>query len=243
MTLSLTVLSVAYPFAPVGVDVSGGAEQILAMIDGALVESGHRSIVLACSGSQTAGELIPGPPVAERLNEPACKAVRAHYSLMLEQALRERKPDLVHMHGVDFASYLPLPGPPVLATLHLPPSYYPAEALAPNRPRTYLNCVSAIQRASCSDSPSQLAPIPNGIRLDSFTPSESKEDFVLALGRICPEKGYHLALDAAKAAGARLLLAGQLFPYETHERYFVREIAPRLDDRRRYIGHVGLARK
>ncbi len=54
----LTVLSVAYPLAPVGPDAVGGSEQVLTAIDRALVAAGHRSIVLAIEGSQAAGELV-----------------------------------------------------------------------------------------------------------------------------------------------------------------------------------------
>ena len=63
------------------------------------------------------------------------------------------------------------------------------------------------------------------------------------LGRVCPEKGLHLALDAARNAGMSLLIAGEMFPYAEHERYFAEEILPRLDNRRRFIGPVGFARK
>ena len=52
-------MSVAYPFAPVTPDPPGGAEQVLAQIDRALIAAGHRSIVVACEGSATAGALRP----------------------------------------------------------------------------------------------------------------------------------------------------------------------------------------
>src|SRR3954447_19417870 len=45
--MSLTVLSVAYPLAPVSQDAVGGAEQMLSHLDHALVRAGHRSIVVA----------------------------------------------------------------------------------------------------------------------------------------------------------------------------------------------------
>jgi glycosyltransferase involved in cell wall biosynthesis len=67
---------------------------------------------------------------------------------------------------------------------------------------------------------------------------------VVALGRICPEKGFHLALDAAIEAGTPLLLAGEIFRYQAHERYFWEEIQPRLNgSTRRFLGPVGVARK
>ena len=46
-------------------------------------------------------------------------------------ALRRWRVDLVHMHGLDFHAYLPPAGPPVLATLHLPPDWYPPEVFEP----------------------------------------------------------------------------------------------------------------
>ena len=56
-----TVVNVAYPFAPVGDDATRGAEQVVARLDEALVEKGHRSVVIACDGSDVRGELVPGP--------------------------------------------------------------------------------------------------------------------------------------------------------------------------------------
>ena len=55
--MSLAVLSVGYPLAPVSPDSAGGAEQILAALDRALVEAGHRSIVVAPEGSTVCGAL------------------------------------------------------------------------------------------------------------------------------------------------------------------------------------------
>jgi glycosyltransferase involved in cell wall biosynthesis len=88
-----------------------------------------------------------------------------------------------------------------------------------------------------------LPEISNGVDVDRFGGRHAKRGFALALGRICPEKGFHIALDAARQAGVGMLLAGQAFGYEEHERYFQDEIAPRLDARRRFIGPVSLERK
>jgi glycosyltransferase involved in cell wall biosynthesis len=151
--------------------------------------------------------------------------------------------DVVHMHGVDFFRYLPPPGPIVLATLHLPPTFYPPEVFAIARPKTHLNCVSTSQLRACPPCEPPLAVVPNGIALESFRRRTQKEPVAMALGRICPEKGFHLAIDAAKAAGVDLVLAGELFRYPEHVRYFENEIVPRLDRRRRFVGQVGVAEK
>jgi hypothetical protein len=72
---ALTVLSVAYPLAPVGPDAVGGAEQVLCRLDAALVEAGHRSVVVACGGSSVRGALVATPPAPGVLDD-AAKATR-----------------------------------------------------------------------------------------------------------------------------------------------------------------------
>jgi hypothetical protein len=241
--VSLTVLSVAYPLAPVGPDAVGGAEQVLAQLDRALVAAGHRSLVIACEGSRTAGALIEVPLPRGPLDQAAMAAAQESTRAAITNALGRWPIDLVHLHGVDFHAYCPPPGPPVLATLHLPPSFYPPAALAPTRPGTWLHCVSEAQAAACPPSPALLAPIPNGVPVDALAARHAKRPFALVLGRICPEKGVHLAIEAAKEAGLALLIAGEVFAYETHRRYFEEEVRPRLDERRRFIGPVGFTRK
>lgn len=239
--MSLTILSVAYPLAPVGPDAVGGAEQVLGQLDAALVERGHRSIVIACEGSRTAGTLIPVSLPEDDYDAVAQAEAHARYRTAIARALAQHPVDVVHLHGIDFHAYLPAPGVPVLVTLHLPPAWYPPEALRPTRPGTWIHAVSHAQHVACPPGPHLLAPIENGVAIGAAR--HAKRRFALTLGRICPEKGVHLAIEAAKAAEVPLLIAGEVFAYGAHQRYFAEEIAPRLDARRRYIGPVGLARK
>jgi glycosyltransferase involved in cell wall biosynthesis len=239
----LRVLSVAYPFAPVGAGSVGGAEQVMAHIDRALVAAGHESLVIACEGSSVAGTLLPVPAATGILDETAIAQARSRHREAIEKALKEHRVDLVHLHGVDFHAYLPARGVPALATLHLPPAWYPASALAPTRPRTWLHCVSRSQHRACPPSGVLLPPIENGVPVDRLRARHAKRGFAICLGRICPEKGYHLALDAARRARRPLLIGGQVYPYPEHERYFREAIAPRLDRQRRFLGPVGFTRK
>ncbi len=242
--MSLTILSVAYPLAPVGRDACGGAEQVLAALDRALSAAGHRSIVVAQEGSEVTGVLASVPRRVRRLSDAVREACWPAHAEAIRTALRRWPVDLVHMHGLDFCSYLPPPGPPVLATLHLPPSWHPCEALRPTRPDTWINCVSMAAHRDCPKGPALLPPIENGVPVAALGPTRhAKRSFALFLGRICPEKGVHLAVEAAKRAGISLLVAGEVYPYEAHERYFAEEVAPALDPQRRFIGPVGFARK
>src|SRR5262249_4504872 len=127
--MGLTVLSVAYPFAPVSPDAVGGAEQVLSNIDEALAHEGHRSIVVACEGSRVAGTLVSVSRETGTLDGPAIEAVHARHRRAISAALERWPVEVVHLHGVDFHRYLPQTDVPVLVTLHLPISFYPPEAL------------------------------------------------------------------------------------------------------------------
>jgi glycosyltransferase involved in cell wall biosynthesis len=146
------------------------------------------------------------------------------------------------MHGVDFHSYLPPAGVPTLITLHLPLSWYPPDALVPDRANTWLHCVSDAQHRSAPPGVELLPPIENGVEVEGPAPRR-KLNFALFLGRICPEKGVHLAIAAAEAADVPLMIAGQVFGYPAHRAYFESEIAPKLSPRCRFIGTVGLSAK
>ncbi len=241
--MKLTILSVAYPLTDVGVDAVGGSEQILAILDRTLTEAGHRSMVIAAEGSKIAGTLIPSPRWAKRLDDSVRSWAREIHQQLIKKALAKYSVDLVHMHSLDFHAYVPPDDVPVLATLHLPPDWYPRGVFRLNRKRFRMNCVSWSQHQSCPRSPHLLQPIPNGVDVDRLDARIEKGNFALAMGRICPEKGFHLALDAAHKAGVELLLAGRVFPYETHREYFKNEIVPRLDNLRRFVGPLRFGKK
>jgi glycosyltransferase involved in cell wall biosynthesis len=238
----LTILNVAFPFAPVGPDAVGGAEQVLSAIDAALVRAGHRSLVLAGEGSQAAGELIPVALPSGDLGYEHWVAVHDVYRAALANVLATRRIDVVHFHGVDFHAYVPKSGPPALATLHLSPECYPALVFAP-RPGLHLHCVSSAQRRRCPAAAALLDDIPNGVDLGRFSPTSNQRSYALLLARICPEKGIHLGLDAARAAGVPLLLGGSVFRFPAHQLYFERDVVPRLDRQRRFIGPVAMPAK
>jgi Glycosyltransferase len=237
----LTVLSVAYPFEPVGPDAVGGAEQVLSALDHALVEQGHRSIVLAREGSATAGELIAVDPGAGPVTDGVRGRVWAHYRAVIRDIVRSRAVDIVHLHGIDLEEYLP-EGIATLATLHLPLDWYSPSLFRP-RPNLWLHCVSEAQHATRPGGADLLPPIPNGVAPELLATSCRKRAHAVMLSRICPEKGVHIALEACRLADVPLLIGGQVFPFEAHERYFRARVAPRLDRRRRFLGPLGFDRK
>src|SRR5437763_11257173 len=194
--MSLTVLSVAYPLTPVGPDAVGGSEQILTLLDGALTRAGHRSVVVACEGSNPTGTLVPTPCWSEAITDEVRGWAQEQHRIAIEQALKQWPVDVIHMHSLDFWSYLPSGRVPVLATLHLPPAWYPSRIFKRLRSNVWLNCVSQSETDGCPKCLRLLPHIGNGVDTDQLSVELRKRDFALALGRICPVKGLHFAIDA-----------------------------------------------
>lgn len=241
--MNLTVLNVAYPFAPIGPGAVGSAEQVVAQLDVALTRAGHDSVVIASEGSVAEGILLSMPRPGAKFDDTARLKMYEHYRNAIRELMKRWRFDVIHMHGVDFHAYLPSPSVPVLVTLHLSLSCYPPNIFQLNRPHTYFHCVSEAQRNACPPGVNLLPVVENGVPEEMFSRTHAKRDFTMALGRICPEKGFHIALDAAKSASVPMVLAGQVFRYETHQNYFAQQIAPRLDHARRFVGPVSLQRK
>lgn len=171
------------------------------------------------------------------------RLIGMRYRAAMARIIAAEGVDVVHTHGGDFYDYLPESQVPVLATLHLPSGSYPPGVFTQPKDCIYLNCVSRSQRGDCPDAVgNMLDEVPNGVDLTRFRP-DVRAACALVLGRICEEKGVHLALDAARQANVPLRIAGQVFPYPEHLQYFRREVLPRLDAERRFLGPVGMAEK
>jgi glycosyltransferase involved in cell wall biosynthesis len=241
--MGYTVLSVAYPLMQVGEDAVGGSEQVLTQLDRALTEAGNRSLVIAAEGSKVYGTLLASPPANCTIAPTIQRESQKTHKELIRSALSRYSVDVVHMHSLDFHCYLPDDNIPTIATLHLPPDWYPPSIFNLQRKHLYLNCVSSSQERACPPSPLLLPNIPNGVDISRLQGRRTKGSYALTMGRICPEKGFHIALDAANSAGVDCVLAGEVARYSAHEDYFRSEIVPRLDKRRRFVGRVGFHAK
>ncbi len=86
--------------------------------------------------------------------------------------------------------------------------------------------VSEAQRQRAPDL-NWVGTVHNGIDVDSFPYRADKDDYVLFLGRFHPQKAPHLAIEAARRAGVRIILAGKCTERIEHE-YYARALAPLL---------------
>jgi len=226
------VLLVAYPLLSVSENCAGGAEQVLWALDRELRSRGHHTVVAASNGSQVSGELFATGEPASAPDQFAARDEEQTRRL-IHWLNSDECPqfDLVHDQSGSFWRHADRVPFPILTTLHLPRSFYPVESFSSIPANVHFNCVSESQLRTFSALPRLLGYVPNGIALNRFpvseTPVEARE-YVLWLGRICEEKGTHVALDVAHEVGQRIIIAGQVYPFIYHQKYFAREIIPRL---------------
>lgn len=232
----MRILYVAYPMLPISASVPGGAEQSLWMLERELAGRGHQTAVAACEGSQVAGKLVATGVAPGELDAFEQRKAEHEDAVIAEihRAQTAGEPyDIIHDHGGSFWQRAREVNLPVLATLHLPKTFYWRRAFDAVAVNVYFNCVSLSQQRSFVDIPHMLGVVNNGIRVQDFpTPDGSHDDYLLWIGRICEEKGPHVAIEIAKQAGLPLILAGDVYRFSYHQNYFEREIWPRLDNDR-----------
>jgi len=226
---NLRVLYVAYPLLAVSDKSAGGAEQILWTLEREMARRGVETTVAASAGSRVSGELfVTGEPCS--LPDDFERRNREHQNNIVEFvracSQQGRAFDLVHDHSGSLWPRAAEIDVPVLATLHLPRSFYSSAMFTDIPGNVIFNCVSASQAASLAEL--NPAVVPNGITLSRFEPDLRPRNGLLWLGRICEEKAPHLALEIAARATLPITLAGQIYPFSYHQQYFEKEVLPRL---------------
>jgi glycosyltransferase involved in cell wall biosynthesis len=122
-----------------------------------------------------------------------------------------------------------------VTTLHTPPTPWMEMAIATSpRPLPVRFCAVSRHTAEAWRPTVPAAEvIPNAVDLDRWPVGPGGEAAVWS-GRIVPEKGLHVAIDACRTAGIDLRIAGP----RHHARYWDEEIAPRLGPGVEWVGHL-----
>jgi glycosyltransferase involved in cell wall biosynthesis len=235
----------APPWIPVPPPGYGGVESVIDALTEALVRRGHAVTLFCAPGSESSADVVAllgatHPDEIERSLYEADHVARAFEQV--DGGGGERF-DLVHDHcGFTSLAMADRLRTPLLHTLH--------GAFTPDTAAFYARHghkagLIAISRAQLGGAPPGLHPmavIPNPIAVESWPLREQKDDFLLWVGRMTPSKGPHRAIEAARLAGRRLVLAGIVQPGQ--QAFFEREVAPHIDGETvRFLGEVAGARK
>lgn len=230
---------------PISEPFAGGLEMHTHLLASRLRKRGHDVVVFASTRSDSAIGLqaICGQTTLDALGnaeEETSEFFREHHAyLSLMNELRFSRFDIVHNNSLHYlpvvlADALPMP---VVTSLHTPPFTLLESAVriaAGNNPRL-IAVSSAISRQWSSVIDVQTT-IPNGVDLSnfSFCDEPDADPYLIWYGRIVPEKGLHLAMDAARRVGMKLKIAGPVSDRD----YFDREVAHRLNEGTDYLGHL-----
>ncbi|HEY3886043.1 MAG TPA: glycosyltransferase family 4 protein [Vicinamibacterales bacterium] len=142
--------------------------------------------------------------------------------------------DVIHLNdvvGVPFTRFIDAP---TVLTIHHPhePALSEQYARYPN-----VHYVTIADWLSERESMPRMSVIHHGIPVDDYTWSDEKDDYVAFLGRMAPCKGPHLAIEAARLAGVRLKLAGEVQPL--FRDYWEGQVRAQIDgDQFEYIGEA-----
>ena len=248
---------ISWPLPPSGY---GPWEQVAYNLSEELVRLGHDVTVFAAGGSVVSGPLVETVPYSlstwpdgERLQE-------RHFDL--ESGLLEGPPDArvleqlhiatcmeraasgefdvvhshLHVHALGYARLIPCP---LVSTLHGSAWVRATHLMFEAYKELPFVSISDAERSFLPEL-NYVATVHNGIRLEDFPFEQQKEDYLLFAGRLSPEKGPDKAIEVARQAGRRLLLAGMIEPQ--YEDFYNATVKPHLDGRQfEYLGLLSQA--
>ena len=225
----MRVAEIAPPWFTVPPQSYGGIELVVSFLADGLAARGHDVTLFAAAGSESKADLVssfeapPDPALLGNIWFDTHHALHAY--------LRAQEFDVVHDHSgiVGPALGAMLDGrPPVVHTLHGPWTESARRFYALIHERVHLVAISNAQR---DDHPTlrYAATIHNGIDPDDYPFRDSKDDYLVYVGRANPDKGPTRAIEIARRAGLPLvMIVKKSEPFERS--YWQESVVPMLTD-------------
>jgi glycosyltransferase involved in cell wall biosynthesis len=240
MAPSMRIAEVAPPWLAVPPTGYGGIEWVVALLADGLVDRGHDVTLFATGDSRTRARLeylfdeAPGP---KHINDPWYDTVHTLHAFRDPTAF-----DVAHVHAPYSALAAGVAaGGPVVHTLHGPFTDEMRTLYSLVADRVWFVAISEAQRSHMPEL-RYAGVVYNGIDVASYPFVDEKDDFVLFLGRLAPEKGALRAVLAAREAGTRLVLAGKVAD-PAEERHWQEEVLPALPPDATILGEISIEEK
>jgi len=239
----MRIALIAPPWTPIPPPLYGGIELVVDQMARGLVAAGH-DVTLFATGDSTC-------PVPKRWALEHAEGMRIgmavpelRHVVHAYDAVADH--DIVHDHTVMGPFYSErYPGLSVVTTIHGPFNDELIDLYSALGPHVPIVSISHAQRQAAPEVPIRRV-IHHGLDASAFPlgdgGGDAEGEFVVFLGRMAPDKGAHRAIEVARAAGIRILLAAKM--REPWERaYFDQNVAGLLGPDAVYLGEVPHERK
>ncbi|MEO6887768.1 MAG: glycosyltransferase family 4 protein [Ktedonobacteraceae bacterium] len=260
----MKIAHIAPPWLAIPPKNYGGTENVIYTLVEEQVAQGHDVTLFAPGDAKTSANLVSFfPQSILTAGESWQSHLKAYYHFhSAVEALKEYDFDVVHLHLSSASDLYLFPlmaalAVPTVTTQHSP---FPFDIAPKSRlgkaDEYYMQWLTSAPMVAISQSARAAAPgtlnfvgvVYHGLLAKDFTSQKktrSQGNFLAWLGRFSPEKGAHLAIEAAERAGMPIVLAGTIDRYRQESlRYFHDVIEPKIDNKQvKYIGSVNLKQK
>jgi glycosyltransferase involved in cell wall biosynthesis len=258
----MKIAHIAPPWIAIPPKNYGGTESVLYHLIEEQVAQGHDVTLFAPGDARTSARLISFfPHSLIETGVPWQGHLKAYYHLhKAVEYIKDHAFDMVHTHLSSSADMYLFPlmahlAVPHVMTLH---SHFPfdrVQSWTGDADELYMQWAATVPMVVISEHARAALTLPlntsvdvvhHGLSMALFQPTvQHPEPFLLWLGRFVPEKGPHLAIEAAKKAGVPLVLAGTIDQHvQESVDYFEQAIRPHIDNRHvTYVGPVNREQK
>jgi glycosyltransferase involved in cell wall biosynthesis len=206
----------------------GGIEWVVALLADGLADRGHDVTLFAAPGSNTRARLISPldeEPPGEAIGDPWYEA--SHIVSVYEHG---DEFDILHDHsgpvGVGVGA---LSDCLTIHTLHGPFTKHTLMLYERVARQLWFVAISESQRSMAPPDMRWAGVVYNGILMGRYPFRKDKDDFLFFLGRADEEKAPHLAIEAARRAGRRLVMCATT-KNERERSYWAAHVEPILGD-------------
>lgn len=258
----MKIAHIAPPWISIPPKNYGGTETVLYNLVEEQVAQGHDVTLFAAGDTTTSAKLVSFfPHSLLDSGVPWQGHLKAYYHLhKAVEYIKDHDYDVVHTHLSSSADMYLFPlmshlVVPHVMTLH---SHFPfdrVQSWVGDADDDYIKdwaskvpmvLISNQARANTTLPLNIVGVVHHGLPMQHFrATTRQPENYLVWLGRFVPEKGAHLAIEAAQRAGVPIVLAGTIDKHvEESVNYFNQKIKPLIDNRQvKYVGPVNMQQK
>ena len=208
----------------------GGTEAVVSALADNLARAGHEVVLHASGDSLTLADLRSVYPRSLRAAAEVKDGAPYEWVHAADAIADAEGLDIIHNHaGESVMALAGLVDVPMLTTMHCPIT--PDRKIVWEHYNGYYNTISSAQLQTVPplERPRHAGVVYNAIDVASFPFSEAKDGYLLYLSRVAPEKGTHLAIEAAHRTGRKLVIAGNV--NRGDREYYETMVKPLVDGR------------